>query len=48
MARLYTNENFPVPVAEELRRLGHDVLTIQDNPDAEHPSRRCYLFARAV
>jgi hypothetical protein len=31
MARLYTNENFPVPVAEELRRMGHDVLTIQDS-----------------
>jgi hypothetical protein len=30
MARLYTNENFPLPVAEELRRSGHDVLTLQD------------------
>jgi predicted nuclease of predicted toxin-antitoxin system len=30
MARLYTNENFPLPVAEELRRLGHDVLTLHD------------------
>jgi hypothetical protein len=30
MARLYSNENFPLPTAEELRRLGHDVLTIQD------------------
>jgi uncharacterized protein DUF5615 len=30
MARIYTNENFPIPVAEELRRLGHDVLTIQE------------------
>jgi len=30
MARLYANENFPVPVVEELRRLGHDVLTIQE------------------
>lgn len=27
MARLYANENFPQPVVEELRRLGHDVLT---------------------
>ena len=27
MARLYANENFPLPVVEELRRLGHDVLT---------------------
>lgn len=30
MARLYANENFPLPVVEELRRFGHDVLTIQD------------------
>lgn len=27
MARLYTNENFPFPAVEELRRLGHNVLT---------------------
>jgi hypothetical protein len=27
VARLYSNENFPQPVVEELRRLGHDVLT---------------------
>ncbi len=30
MARLYTNENFPLPVVEALRNLGHDVLTIQE------------------
>lgn len=28
--RLYSNENFPFPVVEELRRLGYDVLTIQE------------------
>lgn len=27
MARLYANENIPVMVVDELRRLGHDVLT---------------------
>jgi hypothetical protein len=27
VARLYANENFPLPAVEELRRLGHDVLT---------------------
>lgn len=27
MSRLYANENFPLPVVEELRRFGHDVLT---------------------
>jgi hypothetical protein len=30
MARLYANENFPLPAVEALRRLGHDVLTTQD------------------
>ena len=34
MARLYTNENFPLPVAEELRHLGHDVLTVQEAGNA--------------
>jgi hypothetical protein len=41
MAQLYADENFPLPVVEELRRLGHDVLTIfedgkanQQYPDA--------------
>jgi hypothetical protein len=28
MARLYSDENFPLPVVEALRKLGHDVLTI--------------------
>jgi len=30
MARFYSNENFPLPVVVELRRLGHDVLTSLD------------------
>ncbi len=30
MARLSANEDFPLPVVEELRRLGHDVLTLQE------------------
>ncbi len=34
MARFYSNENFPLPVVEELRRLGHDVLTIQETGKA--------------
>ncbi len=34
MAKLYSNENFPLPVVEELRRLGHDVLTIQETGKA--------------
>jgi len=30
MTRLYANVNFPYRVVEELRRLGHDVVTTQD------------------
>lgn len=35
MARLYANENFPLPVVIELRRLGHDVLTTQEAGKAD-------------
>ncbi len=31
MARLYADENFPLQVVEHLRRLGHEVLTVQDD-----------------
>jgi hypothetical protein len=34
VAFLYTNENFPLPAALELRRLGHDVMTIQESGHA--------------
>ena len=35
MARLYADENFPLPVAAALRELGHDVLTVLDAGQAE-------------
>ena len=35
MALLFADENFPFPVVEELRRLGHDVLTIREAGKAE-------------
>lgn len=49
MARLYTNENFPLPAAEELRRLGHDVLTIQEagNSGRAIPDEQVLAFAKA-
>ncbi len=34
MARFYANENFPLPVVLELRRLGHEALTIQESGKA--------------
>jgi predicted nuclease of predicted toxin-antitoxin system len=30
MARLYADEQYPYPVVEFLRTLGHDVLTVQE------------------
>jgi hypothetical protein len=35
MARLYANENFPYPVVEKLRQLGHDVITVSETGKAE-------------
>jgi hypothetical protein len=34
MARLFANENLPEPVVLELRRLGHDVLTMRESGHA--------------
>jgi predicted nucleic acid-binding protein len=47
MARLYTNENFPLQVVEELRRLEHDVLTTQeaDNAGKALPDAEVLAFA---
>jgi hypothetical protein len=38
MARLYANENFPHPVVDVLRRLGHDVVTIQEADRGSGPA----------
>lgn len=35
MARLYANENFPLPVVEFLRTAGHDVITVAETGKAE-------------
>lgn len=47
MARLYSNENFPLPVVHALRQLGHDVLTIQETGRAEQalPDHAVLSFA---
>ena len=49
MARLYSNENFPLPVVEQLRTLGHDVLTIQESGKADQavPDAEVLKFATA-
>jgi len=47
MARLYGNENFPLPVVETLRQLGHDVLTVLESGHAEQawPDNEVLAFA---
>ena len=49
MARLYANENFPMPVVEELRRLGHDVLTTHEagNAGQSLPDEAVLAYATA-
>ena len=49
---LYTDEDFPFPVVEELRRLGHDVLTAQEDGRTATPDpdilARAHRLGRAV
>jgi hypothetical protein len=46
MARLFADENFPLPAVEALRRLGHNVLT---STKQEKPSNRLPMTsARAI
>ena len=49
MARFYTNENFPLQIVAELRRLGHDVLTSLDagRANASVPDAEVLAFAAA-
>lgn len=49
MARLYADENFPLPIVEKLRRLGHDVLTTYEagNAGQSMPDEAVLAFARA-
>jgi len=47
MARFYSNENFPLPVVERLRALGHEVLTTQEAGKANQavPDHEVLKFA---
>ena len=47
IARLYANENFPLPVVIALRELGHDVLTTRDAGKANNaiPDEEVLRFA---
>ncbi len=49
---LYADENFPFPVVEALRHLGHDVLTAQEDGRRATPDpdilARAHTWGRAV
>lgn len=47
MAQFYSNENFPYPVVEQLRYLGHDVLTVKEvhNDNKSIPDDEVLAFA---
>jgi hypothetical protein len=50
--RLYADEDFALPVVVELRRLGHDVLTTQEDGRSSTPDpdilARAHMLNRAV
>ena len=48
MADLYANENFPLPIVAELRKMGHDVLTTVEAGKANQaiPDEEVLEFAR--
>jgi hypothetical protein len=48
MARLYSNENFPLPAVLELRRLGHDVMTVAEAGGTGHPLTDTEVLAFAT
>jgi hypothetical protein len=49
---LYADEDFPFPAVEELRRLGHDVLTAQEDGRTATPDpdilARAHALGRAI
>jgi Domain of unknown function (DUF5615) len=49
---LYADEDFAFPAVEELRRLGHDVLTVQEDGRSQAPDldvlARAHALGRAV
>jgi hypothetical protein len=49
---LYADEDFPLPVVEELRRRGHDVVTVQEDGRTSAPDpdvlARAHALGRAV
>ncbi|MFN4253984.1 MAG: DUF5615 family PIN-like protein [Saprospiraceae bacterium] len=50
MAKIYANENFPLPTVAALRKLGHDVLTTREvgNADLQIPDEEVLEFAKTT
>jgi len=48
VARFYANENFPRPAVDELRRLRHDVLTIQETGRGDRAATDAEVLSFAV
>ena len=48
MANLYADEDFPQPAVDQLRALGHDVLTAQDDGRAGQSIPDADVLARAT
>ena len=46
--RFYADENFPLPVVAELRRLGHDILTAFEDGRANQSIADDKVLARAL
>lgn len=47
MAKIYADEQFPRPAVEHLRRLGHDILTVQEAGCAGSTDPEVLMFAIA-
>ena len=47
MSRFYADENFPYPAVLELRRLGHDVMTVQEAGKAGQKAKDEVILAQA-
>jgi hypothetical protein len=48
MARLYADEQFPRPVVEHLRSLGHDILTVQEAGNAGNADQNFIKLAERI
>jgi predicted nuclease of predicted toxin-antitoxin system len=48
MARLYADEDIPLPLVERLRALGHDVLTTLDAGQANQQVQDSVILAEAT